>query len=97
LADEGGYETFAFKRFFALSVLEGKDKTRKIYSQFDKYGELGNSLVNECGAPYCRIKTKDVLLMTFGENMREYHEFKKIKRSSKRATAMIQLGLEDAS
>jgi hypothetical protein len=82
LADQGGYETFATKRYFALSVLEGKDKTRNMYSHFDKYGELGNSLVNECGAPYVRVKTGDTLLITFAENMPEFHEFERKEQTT---------------
>jgi hypothetical protein len=53
-----------------------------MYLQFDEYGELAESFANEDGGPYARLKRQDALLITFGENMEEYHEFKKLEKQT---------------
>jgi hypothetical protein len=77
LVDKGGRETLAHKRYFNLFKLAKDDHTREMYFEFDKYGELAESFANEGEGPYVRLKGHDAMLVTFGENMKEYREFKK--------------------
>ena len=54
----------------SCSLWRKDDNTKKMYLQFDKYGELAESFANEGGGPYARLKGQDAMLVTFGENMK---------------------------
>ena len=77
LAGKQGFETKGRKIYYDLVKLAEDEQTKILYSQFDGYGDQCLELANEIyGNFYGRVKPKDVVLLTFGEGMEGYDEFK---------------------